>query len=209
MLYILATLGFTVFTIASPIPKPLSHLVVIPLDRLASTDAVHRIESGRVLPVPASTLAAFRASTKAISISGPNSTAQSPTSSATPSQASFNLPQQPQWGPGDISNVLFGCVASVLGGITVGLPYYLYRQQLSRTSQHSGLCAIIYIPVFTSLTMISVDDSVELDDVPVFEPSDDDIALPLEDLPPAYTSENSSAGNIGHQGTGSPVTPTL
>lgn len=36
-----------------------------------------------------------------------------------------------------------------------------------------------------------------------------DDARPLEDLPPTYTSVDVSAGNLGEQGSGSPVTAHL
>lgn len=38
------------------------------------------------------------------------------------------------------------------------------------------------------------------------EPSGDDDAPPLQDLPPANTSVDAPAGSLSQQGTGSPVT---
>lgn len=174
-----AVLGFTALGLACPIPKHPPHTVAIPPYWPSTV--------GRGLIAAPTTFTASQASPRVISILNANTTTQSPAPSASPSQTSFKtLQQQSLWGPGDISNVIFGCVASGLGAIAVVLTYCLYRQQSS--SQQS-------------------DESIELGDIPVFEPPDDDIPLPLEDLPPAYTSVEASADSLGQQGTPSPVTP--
>lgn len=162
---------------------------------------VHEIISG-----PDFITATTTHSPKAISISSTNATAQRPVSSASPSSVSFGLSQQSQWGPSDIGNILFGCIASLLGAMTIGLTYYLYRRQLG--SQQSGLWTRMWLSSDQVANKL-IDESVELDDIPTSEPSDDNNASPLEDLPPSYTSVDTSTGSLAQYGTGSPVTPYL
>jgi hypothetical protein len=52
--------------------------------------------------------------------------------SLVPTQFPHSSPQQPQWGIEEISTLLFGCVALVLGILTLILTYWLGRR-------HSGL----------------------------------------------------------------------
>lgn len=179
-------LGFAALALASPIPKHPPHIVVISRDLPSTVETVHEIISRRGLIVATTDIGRSQPLPKAISISGTNTTAQGPASSDFPSQASFSLPQDSQWGPGDISNVFFGSVATVLGTIAVGLTYCLYRRQ-SPSQQ--------------------LDESIELSDIPVSQPSDDDDTLPLEDIPPAYTSVDASTDSLGQQDGGSSVSP--
>lgn len=175
----------TTLALASSIPKHPPHNIFTPLHQSSTVGTVHEIVYTRGLIAATSPLAALQASPKAFSISTTNTTAQRPAPSASPSQAFFNLPQQSQWGPGDISDVFFGCVAPLLGGIAIVLTYYVYRRQSSSRRP---------------------DESIELGDISVLDPRDDDNALPLEDLPPAYTSDSASPGSLSQQGAGSPVT---
>ncbi|MCJ1427698.1 hypothetical protein MMC29_005603 [Sticta canariensis] len=182
MHYLYAILGFAILALASPIQKQSPRIVVTSLDQASTGETVNGIVGGRG-PFIAPRFVAFQAMPKATSTS---TTAHGPASSASPSQAPFSLPvQQSQWGPGDISNVLFGCVASFLGAMAVGLPYYLYRRQL-RSQQLNGSPE----PLNTS----------------VYEPSNNDDALPLQDLPPAYRSVDAPADSLGPHGTEYPVT---
>lgn len=163
---------------------------------------VHEIVYTRDLLAATSTLTVLQASPKAFSISTTNTTAQRPAPSASPSHAFFSLSQQSQWGPGDISNVFFGCVASLLGGITILLTYYVYRRQSSSRRPGSWTTYLLIIEFLTACS----DESIELGDISVLNPRDDDNALPPEDLPPAYTSDGASPGSLGLQAAGSPVT---
>lgn len=183
--YIFAMFVVTTLALASSIPKHPPHNIFTPLHQSSTVGTVHEIVYTRGLIAATSPLAALQASPKAFSISTTNTTAQRPAPSASPSQAFFNLPQQSQWGPGDISDVFFGCVAPLLGGIAIVLTYYVYRRQSSSRRP---------------------DESIELGDISVLDPRDDDNALPLEDLPPAYTSDSASPGSLSQQGAGSPVT---
>lgn len=201
-----AMLSFTALALAFPIPKYSAHNIIIPLDRASIVEPVYEILSRRD-HIAATTSAAFQAPPKITSLSSFNTTAQVSVPTDSPNQPSLSLPQQPHWGPGDISNVLFGCVASGLGAIAVGLTYCLYRRQVR--SQQSGLCATIYIPIIRLLIGWSTDESVELSDIAVFELPDENNTQSLEGLPPAYTSVDASAGSPGQQGTESPVTPQL
>ncbi|MCJ1467037.1 hypothetical protein MMC07_005659, partial [Pseudocyphellaria aurata] len=163
-------LGFLALTLASVISRQSRPTPVYLLERPSTTESVHGLGSGRNLITETPPAAS-------ISTLSSNATTHSPASSALPSQTSFSLLQQAQWGPGDISNILFGCVASVLGTITVGLTYYLHRRQSG--GQQS-------------------DDSMELETMRSFEPSDGDGGdLPHEDPPPVYASVDSSAGSLG------------
>lgn len=144
-----AMLGFTALALAFPIPKYPPYNVIIPLDRVSVVESVSVVLSRRVHIATTTTPAAFQAPSKVTSFSSTNTTVQASVSTASPIQPSLSLPQQPQWGPGDISNVFFGCVASGLGVIAVGLTYCLYRRQ--GRSQQSGLCATIYIPIIKLL----------------------------------------------------------
>ncbi|MCJ1468930.1 hypothetical protein MMC07_007560 [Pseudocyphellaria aurata] len=167
-------LGFLALTVISTQSHPTPGN---PLDRSSTTESVYGLVSRDLItetPLAAS-----------MSTSSSKITTHGPASSALPSQTSFSLPQQSQWGPGDISNIFFGCVASVLGAITVGLTYYLHRRQ-SRGQQS--------------------DDSMELENMQSFEPSDGlgGGDLPREDPPPAYASVDSSAGSLGQ---GFPTAP--
>lgn len=182
--YIFAIFVFTTLVLASSIPRHPPHNIFTPLHQSSTVGPVHEIVYTRDIIPATSTPTALQASPKAFSISTTNTTAQRPAPSASPSQAFFSLPQQSQWGPGNISDVFFGCVASLLGGIAIVLTYYVYRRQSSRRP----------------------DESIELGDISVLDPRDDDNALPLEDLPPAYTSDSASPGSLSRQGAGSPVT---
>ncbi|MCJ1429135.1 hypothetical protein MMC29_007048 [Sticta canariensis] len=178
-----AILGFTALALASPILKHALHIVITPLELPSNGEIVHGIVSRGLIATPP--IAAFQASPKAETILNTNTTAQGSASSAFPSHVSSTLPQQSRWGPGAISSVFFGCVASILGAIGVRITYSLYRRQ-SRTQES--------------------DELVVLGDSQIFEPSNDDDAVPLEDLPPADLSVNASAGSLGQQGIRSPVT---
>ncbi|MCJ1262974.1 hypothetical protein MMC22_002844 [Lobaria immixta] len=182
-----AMLSFTALALAFPIPKYSPHNIIIPLDRASIVEPVYEILPRRD-HIAATTSAAFQAPPKITSLSSINTTGQVSVPTDSPNQPSLSLPQQPHWGPGDISNVLFGCVASGLGAIAVGLTYCLYRRQVR--SQQS-------------------DESVELSDIAVFEQPDENNTQSLEGLPPAYTSVDASASSPGQQGTESPVTPQL
>ena len=197
-------LGFAALALASPIPKHPPHIVVISRDLPSTVETVHEIISRRGLIVATTDIGRSQPLPKAISISGTNTTAQGPASSDFPSQASFSLPQDSQWGPGDISNVFFGSVATVLGTIAVGLTYCLYRRQ--SPSQQLG-SQTTCLPIIKLLIALSTDESIELSDIPVSQPSDDDDTLPLEDIPPAYTSVDASTDSLGQQDGGSSVSP--
>ncbi|MCJ1468929.1 hypothetical protein MMC07_007559 [Pseudocyphellaria aurata] len=166
-------LGFLALTLASVISRRSRPTPVNLLHRPSTIESVYGLKSGQDLVTETPPAAS-------ISTLSSNATAHSPASSALPSQTSFSLPQQSQWGPGDISNILFGCVASVLGAITVGLTYYLHRRQSG--GQRS-------------------DDSMELDNMRSFEQSDGDGGggLSHEDPRPAYASVDASAGSLGQQ----------
>lgn len=198
--YIFAMFVFTTLALASSIPKHPPHNSFTPLHQ-SSTVAVHEIVYTRDLLAATSTLTALQASPKAFSISTTNTTAQRPAPSASPSHAFFSLSQQSQWGPGDISNVVFGCVASLLGGITILLTYYVYRRQ--SPSRRPGSWTT-YLPI--KFLTACLDESIELGDISVLDPRDGDNALPPEGLPPAYTSDGASPGSLGLQAAGSPVT---
>ncbi|MCJ1468928.1 hypothetical protein MMC07_007558 [Pseudocyphellaria aurata] len=154
-------LGFLALTLASVISRQSRPTPVDLLDRSSTIETVHGPGSGRGLVTETPPAAS-------IFTSSINATTHSPASSAFSSQSSFNLPQQSQLGPGDISNILFGCVASALGAVTVGLTY----------------------------------DSIELEILCSFELLDGDGGgggLLHEDLAPAYTSVDASAGSLGQQ----------
>ena len=144
MHYFYAIFGFAIHVLASPIQMQSSRIVVTSLDRASTGETVNGIVGGRS-PFIAPRFVAFQAMPNATSTPSASTTAHGPASSASSSQAPFSLPQQSQWGPGDISNVFFGCVASFLGAMAVGLPYYLYRRQLR--SQQSGLWTTMNLSV--------------------------------------------------------------
>lgn len=211
-----AMLGFIAFALAFSIPELTSHAVVILLDWPSSVKTVHGVVSGRGINATATTLGTSQASPKAISISisSTNTAAQGPASSPPPSQVALNLQLQPRWSPRDISNISFGLVASLLGVITVVLTYR--RVHRRSPSQRSGLCTKTYRSIIKLLIVWSIDESVELGDVPVrelldesiamgdirvFQPSDSDGTLSLEDLPPAYTAVEVAAGTTAQQHT--------
>lgn len=175
MTYIYVMIGFAALALVSPIPKQ-PHVVFFLLDCPSNVETVNKTVLGRDLIAVTTAPDAIQALPTAISILHTNTTAQGPASSASPDQISFSLPQQSQWGPGDISNIFFGCVATFLGAITIGLTYCLHHRKSS--SQLS-------------------DESIELEDISVFEPSNGDNTLPLEDFPPTYTSIDASAGSLG------------
>lgn len=204
MPYTYAMLGFTALALASPIPKHPPHIFVISRDLPSTVETVHEVISGRGLIFATTDLGKSHPLPKAISISGTNTSAQGPASSDFPSQAFFSLSQDSQWGPGDISNIIFGFVTSILGTIAVGLTYCLYRRQ--SPSELSG-SRTTYLPIIKLLIVLSTDESIELSDVLVSQPSGDDDTLPLEDLPPAYTSVDASTDSLGQQGAGSSVSP--
>ncbi|MCJ1262973.1 hypothetical protein MMC22_002843 [Lobaria immixta] len=188
MTYIYVMIGFAALALASPIPKQPPHVVFFSSDRPSNVETVNKTVLGRDLIAATTASGAIQSLPTAISIPHTNTTAQGPASSPSPDQIFFNLPRQSQWGPGDISNIFFGCVATFLGVITIGLTYCLHHRKSS--SQLS-------------------DESIELEDISVFEPSDGDNTLPLEDFPPTYTSIDASPDSLGEQGTGSPITPQL
>lgn len=196
MHHIKAMLGFAALGLASLIPNHPPHIVVTELYRQSTVDIVHVKVSARGLVANATTPGTFHSPTNAISVSSTNTTAQGPASTASSSQAPFGLLQQSPWSPGDISNVFFGFVASVLGVMTVVLTYRRYRRQLR--SQRSGSYTS-YLPIMKLLTVWSGDQSVELG-VSVSVSSDDNGAIPLEDLPPAYTPVGASTASSGQQG---------
>ncbi|MCJ1468927.1 hypothetical protein MMC07_007557 [Pseudocyphellaria aurata] len=167
-------LEFLALTLASVISTQSRPTPVNLLDRPSTTKTAHGLGFGRDLITEKPPAAS-------ISTSSTNTTTHSPASSTfPPQQTSSSLPQQSQWGPDAISDILFGCVASILGAITVGLTYYLHRRQ-SRGQQS--------------------DDSMEQDNMRSFEPSEGNGCggLPLEDLSPAYTSVGASAGGPSQQ----------
>lgn len=135
MHYSYAFLGFVILALASPIQMQSRRIVDASLDRASTGQTVNGIVGGRG-PSIAPQFIAVQAPPKATSTPSASTTAHGPASSISPSQPTFSLPHQSRWGPGDISNVLFGCVTSFLGAMAVGLPYYLYRRQLR--SQQSG-----------------------------------------------------------------------
>ena len=146
-------LGFTALALASPILKHAPHILTTSLELPSDGELVHGIVSGRGL-IATPPIAAFQASPKTKSISGTNTTAQGPASSAFPSHVSFTLPQQSQWGPGAISSVLFGCVASILGAIGVGITYFLYRRQ-SRTQESGSWTTVVFFHHQVANSMIN------------------------------------------------------
>ncbi len=46
--------------------------------------------------------------------------------------APFPFPPKSQWGPGDISTLVFGCIASVLGVLTLWATFWLGRPRALR-----------------------------------------------------------------------------
>lgn len=140
--HVYAMLAITVFTLASPTPKDSPLIVVNPLDRLSTVETIHGIASGRPFATTVTR------SPKAISISSINTSPQGPVSTASPSHVSFSLPQQSRWGP-SISNILFSCIASLIGAMSIGLTYYIYRRK-SRSLQ-SGL----WITMYSSILQLS------------------------------------------------------
>ena len=144
MHYPYAILGFPILALASPIRMHSPRVVVASLDRTSTGKTVNGIVGGRDRSI-APQFVAVQAPPKATSTPSASTTAHDPASSVFPSQAPFSLPQQSRWGPGVISNVLFGCVTSFLGAMAVGVPYYLYRRQLR--SQQSGLWTKMDLPV--------------------------------------------------------------
>lgn len=136
MSYVYAVLGFTALALAFPVPKQPSHAVVTSVDQKLTVVTVHDIVSGRGLITAPRLAVTLQASPRAIPISSTNTTAHGPVASASPTQAPFSLPQQSQWGPSEIGTVFFGGFASILGILTIGIPYYLYRRRLR--SQQSG-----------------------------------------------------------------------
>lgn len=75
------------------------------------------------------------------------------------SQTDSSTPSQPQWSPGDISTVVFGCIASILGVLALYLTLWLGRRSPGCSARYGmyftpGLNASILLTVF-SLQMFS------------------------------------------------------
>lgn len=69
---------------------------------------------------------------RGVSILSTMPVASAKTTPTTPS--SFDFPHQSQWSPGDISNVLFGCIATIVGVITLLLMLWLGRRRFGSAS---------------------------------------------------------------------------
>ena len=76
-----------------------------------------------------------------------------------PSQSDSSTPSQPQWSPGDISTVIFGCIASILGVLALYLTLWLGRRGPGCSARYGkyfmlGLNASMLLTIF-SLQMFS------------------------------------------------------
>lgn len=72
--------------------------------------------------------------------------------------------------------------------------------------QQSGSYTTMYLLIIKLLALWSLDKSIKLGVMicrSSFESSDNDDALPLKNLPPAYTYVEASTSSLGQQGTGS------
>ncbi len=70
------------------------------------------------------------------------------------SQTDSSTPSQPQWNPGDISTVVFGCIASILGVFALYLTLWLGRRNPGCPARYGmyfklGLNASILLMVFS------------------------------------------------------------
>lgn len=50
--------------------------------------------------------------------------------------APLSFPNQSQWSPGDIGTLVFGCIASVLGTLTLWVTFWLGRRHTLRVSEN-------------------------------------------------------------------------
>lgn len=124
--------------------------------------------------------------------------------------ATSSLHQQLQWSPSDISNVLFGCITSVLGVAAILVTYYLHRRR-----SHRYQPGTMYPEGFnlTALLMsCSIVEPAELDDTAISGTSFSGEIQPLQELLPSYAAINDPSGDVDREVTespvsGSPVTP--
>lgn len=127
-----------------------------------------------------------------------------PASNISPKPIS-SLYRQSQWSPGDISNVLFGCITSILGVLAVVVTYYLSRRRLQ--GGQSGIEYHQVLHVILLLICERIDEPAELDDTSTFGTPSNGETQPLQDLMPSYTSINGASAGVNRDDTGSPVTP--
>lgn len=59
------------------------------------------------------------------------------------SQPTFPTPGQPQWSPGDISTVVFGCIASILGILTLYLMIWLGWRGPGFSARYGMYCLLV------------------------------------------------------------------
>ena len=59
-----------------------------------------------------------------------------------PSQPTFPTESQPQWSPGDIGTVVFGCIASILGVLALYLTLWLGRRGPGVPARYGMYCML-------------------------------------------------------------------
>lgn len=71
-----------------------------------------------------------------------------------PSQPTFPTLGPPQWSPGDISTIVFGCIASILGVLALYLTLWLGRRGPGYLARH-GMCSMLGLNSSASLIIFS------------------------------------------------------
>ena len=116
-----------------------------------------------------------------------------------------SLHPQSQWSPSAISNVLFGCITSFLGVVTIVVTYYLSRRRFQR--DQSGREYHQPLNIIALLMYWSIDELAELDDTSAFGTPVGGEIQPLQDLTISYTTINGGLDGANREDTESPVTP--
>lgn len=75
----------------------------------------------------------------------------------------FPFPPQSQWGPGEIGTLVFGCIASVLGILTLWATLWLSCRRASRAAA-IGVYSYMYRNVTDVLIKLQTDEGQELRD---------------------------------------------
>ena len=99
---------------------------------------------------------------------------------SSPTPFPFQIQQTPQWGPNDISTIVFGCIASILGVVALWVTFWLGRRRSHEPPSNGMSSSSMYDPTTDITPTEDFDPELSGDD------------LPLEALPSDRLSETGS-----------------
>ena len=99
---------------------------------------------------------------------------------SSPTPVPFQIQETPKWGPNDISTIVFGCIASILGVVVLWVTFWLGRRRPHEPPSNGMSSSSMYDPTTNVTPTEDLDPELSSDD------------LPLEALPSDRLSETGS-----------------